>query len=189
MFKKIFFLIAIALTLLTGCATNSENRASPGFAPNLTDSGVIMLPVTDRALFTPYGVTFVLQDSKRKLYHINVDQWPQVIPVGEGRGARYYSAIVLPVGQYKIVFWSFNMVDGLSDFPTEDMLFNVEKGGVSYLGNFNVIRFQEKGQFRDRFDEDMKQYMTIYPWLKDYTVKQQQMKSTWWEIPQKKNSK
>ena len=184
MLKKIIFLLALSAAILSGCVSVSSNNLRKDTAPDLKESALVLLPVTDRALFTATGVSFAVVDSNGGRHALTVDQWGSAIPTSDGRGSRYFGAFTLPAGEYKFVSWRLiETAGGAAAEPKEDMTFKLGKGDVVYLGNFNAIRPLASGQFRDRYEEDVKQYSAIYPWMKNQTVKNQQIKSTWWLLP------
>ena len=169
------------LALLTGCATTGVR---PDVAPDLKESALLLFPVTDRALFTATGVSFMAISLNGERHLLTVNKWPQDIPKNEGRGKRFFGVFTLPPGEYKLVYWYLIQTEGgAAPEPKDPFIFKLNKSDVVYIGNFNVIRILDNGQFRDRFDEDVKQYISLFPWLKNFTIKHEQLKSIWWPLP------
>jgi len=168
-------------SLLMGCVTTGVQK---NVAPDLKENGLLLLPVTDRALFTATGVSFLVIDSQGTRKILNVKEWAEKIPPNDGMGKRFFGAFVLPPGEYKLSYWFLNQTEGgSSNEPKEPFTFKLNKGDVIYIGNFNTIRLRGTGQFRDRFAEDLTHYQSLYPWINNMSVRQEQMKSTWWLLP------
>jgi hypothetical protein len=182
MHKKIMALYFLFTLLLTGCLTTEGLQRN--VEPNLKENGLILLPVTDRALFTATGASFVVSDLNGKRTTLTVKDWPEEIPQKDGKGKRFYGAFTLPPGEYKFLSWYLVKTEGSSaKEPNEPFTFRLNKGEVIYVGNFNAIRPLGTGQFRDRFAEDVKKFQSIYPWLNDLNVKQQLITGSWWTLP------
>lgn len=181
MSKKILSLYFIFISLLTGCLTTGGQK---DVAPDLKENGVILLPVTDRALFVATGASFVVSDLNGKRTTLTVKDWPDEIPHKEGIGKRFYGAFTLPPGEYKFLSWYLVRTEGgAAKEPNEPFTFKLNKGEVIYVGNFNAVRPLGAGQFRDRLVEDVKKFQSIYPWLNGSNVKQQLISGLWWTLP------
>lgn len=180
--KKTCVIYIIAIFFLTGClATGGLNK---DVAPDLKESGVLLLPVTDRALFTATGASFVVADSNGKRTTLNVRDWPEEISPQEGKGKKFYGAFTLPPGEYKFLSWQLIKTEGGSaKEPNEPLAFKLNKGEVLYVGNFNTIRPLGTGQFRERSAEDIKRFQSIYSWLRGSNVRQELISSSWWTLP------
>lgn len=187
MSAKTVSLIMFVAALLMGCATSGIQKDA---TPDLKENGVLLLPVTDRALFTATGVSFLVVDSKGSRNILNVKEWPEEIPPTDGRGKRFFGAFTLPPGEYRFSYWFLNQTKGgAAKEPKEPITFKLNKGEIIYVGNFNAIRPLGTGQFRDRFSEDIKRYQSIYPWINGLSVRQEQTNPSWWPLPDGKEPK
>ena len=118
--------------------------------PNFQEGGVLLLPVTDRALFTATGVAFTVVDSNGVERNLRVNDWGEKIEGGKVRGEKFFRGFTLPEGNYKFTSWRLIRTEGGdAKKPTEPLTFKINKGEVLYVGNFNAIRFLGNGQFRD----------------------------------------
>ena len=177
--KFSLFLITLVIVLLASCATHIDSDV----APDLVENGVVLLPVTDRALFTATGVRFVVVSSTGKRHGLTANRLASTIPKNDGVGTIYLGAFSLPAGEYEFVSWSFIKTQGgIASKPEEKISFKLNKGDVLYLGNFNATRVLGSGQFRDNFDRDMRNYIAYYRWMKGLNVKRQQIKTAWWSL-------
>ena len=178
--KKIKFFILSIVAVLAGCAAN----VSQDVAPDLSQNALLLLPVTDRARFATAGTVLVASNSSGADYRLSVSQWPNAMPPNDGQGTKFYGVFVLPPGEYKFISWYHIHTEfDAAKAPAQPFSFTLKKGDIVYLGNFNTIRTAATGQFRDGFEEDMKQYRSLYPWMKSINVKREQIKSTWWALP------
>jgi len=181
MSKNLLLYTLVLLATLTGCVTTGLKNDA---VPDLKEKGVLLLPVTDRALFTATGVSFVIMDSSGVRTTLNVKDWGFEIPPNDGKGKRFFGAFSLPPGNYKFMSWYLNRTEGGSaKEPNEPFVFTVNKGEVVYLGNFNAIRPLGTGQFRDRYVDDLKQFQFLYTWLVGLNINNYSMKSSWWTLP------
>ncbi len=189
MFSRSIATAVLSVFLFAGCAStglmaDSSSSIGSKTTPNLVDAGVVLLPVTDRALFTSTGVSLFVNDESGKQHALIGNMFGLPIPSNEGKGMKYYGAFNLPEGNYTFVSWRLIKTEGgPSEVPKEAMGFQVRKGEVIYLGNFNAIRPLAIGQFRDTFEADRLKFKEIFSWLKDKEIKNQSMKSTWWPLP------
>ena len=71
MIRKLLF--SFFLFMLTGCSINGG--ISMFETPNFQEGGVLLLPVTDRALFTATGVVFTVVDSNGVERNLRVNDW------------------------------------------------------------------------------------------------------------------
>jgi hypothetical protein len=172
----------ILLPVLAGCTSFSGLRSDT--KPDLKETGVLLLPVTDRALFTATGVTMHMVNDRGAREVVLVNSFDTVIPPDDGRGSRFYAAVQLPPGNYKFTSWSLIRTAGAAaKEPTEPLSFSIGKGEVLYVGNFNVIRFRSTGQFRDRYADDVKAFKKWFPWLDGMEIKSRPVPPTWWGTP------
>jgi hypothetical protein len=177
--KLAAFLIMLVIVLLAGCATHVKSDV----APDLVENGVVLLPVTDRALFTATGVRFFVVSSTGKSHLLTANRLGSTIPKNDGMGTIYLSAFSLPAEEYEFVSWSFIQTQGgVASKPEKKISFKLNKGDVLYLGNFNAIRVLGSGQFRDNFDHDMREYIASYRWMEGLHVKREQIKTAWWSL-------
>ncbi len=150
----------------------------------------MLLPVTDRALFTATGVRFIVISSTGRRHVLTTKRWSSEIPKNNGMGRIYWGAFSLPAGEYEFISWSFINTEGdAASKPQEKISFKLNRGDVLYLGNFNAIRVLGSSQFRDRFIQDMQEYLTLYRWMQGLNVKHEQMNETWWSLPGGKDPK
>nr|WP_315471690.1 hypothetical protein [uncultured Rhodoferax sp.] len=189
MFFRSIATALLSVSIFAGCAStglmaDSSSSIGSKTVPNLVDAGVVLLPVTDRALFTSTGVSLYVTDESGKQHALIGNMFALPIPSNEGKGMKYYGAFNLPAGSYTFVSWRLIKTEGgPSEAPKEAIGFQVRKGEVIYVGNFNAIRPLAVGQFRDTFEADRLKYQEIFSWLKDKEIKNQPMKSTWWPLP------
>ena len=173
--------LILSISILAGCATTSVSRDTP---PNIQENGVLLLPVTDRALFTATGVSFTAIDSKGGKHSLTVNEWAEEIPKNDGKGRRFYGTFILPPGEYELTSWGlFRTASMAAERPKEPFKVKLNSGEALYIGNFNAIRPLGTGQFRDNFTKDMEHYRNLFPWLKNVSTKQEQAKSVWWTLP------
>lgn len=172
----------ILAPVLAGCLSTTGLRSDA--RPELKDTGVLLLPVTDRALFTATGATLFLVDEKGTRSWVRVNSFETPIPANDGRGSRFYAAVELPAGSYRFTSWSLIKTEGAAaKEPKEPLAFTIGKGEVLYVGNFNVIRVRATGQFRDRFAEDVQAFRKWYPWLEGMDIKSRPLAPTVWGTP------
>lgn len=173
------FILSIAI--LAGCATTSASRDTP---PNLQENGILLLPVTDRALFAATGVSFTAIDLKGGEHSLTANEWAEEIPKSDGKGRRFYGTFILPPGEYELTSWGlFRTASMAAERPKEPFKVKLSSGEALYIGNFNAIRPLGTGQFRDNFTKDLEHYRSLFPWLKNVRTKQEQAKSVWWTLP------
>ena len=109
---------------------------------------MLLLPVTDRALFTATGVVFTVVDSNGVERNLRVNDWGEKIEGGKVRGEKFFRGFTLPEGNYKFTSWRLiRTKGGDAKEPTEPLTFKINKGEVLYVGNFNAIRFLEMVNF------------------------------------------
>lgn len=180
--RRNFATALFLLPVLAGCA--SFTGLGGDSKPNLQEKGVLLLPVTDRALFTATGVVLSMVGDNGKREHFLVNRFETLIPPTDGRGSRYYAAVELAPGNYKFTSWSLFKTEGASaKEPKEPLAFTISTGEVLYVGNFNVIRFKANGQFRDRYAEDVEAFKKRLPWLAGLEIKSRPVSSIWWGTP------
>ena len=174
--------------MLTGCSINGG--ISMFETPNFQEGGVILLPITDRALFTATGVVFTVVDSNGVERNLRVNDQGEKIEGGKVRGEKFFRGFTLPEGNYKFTSWRLIRTEGGdAKEPTEPLTFKINKGEVLYVGNFNAIRFLGNGLFRDNFAEDSEKFRLHYSWLASREIKKELVKSSWWPLPYGKDPK
>jgi hypothetical protein len=178
----------LVLPVLAGCLSTTSVRRD--VRPELKETGLLLLPVTDRALFTATGVVLFFVDEKGTRSWARVNGYETPIPASDGRGSRFYAAVELPAGNYRFTSWSLIKTEGAAaKEPKEPLAFSISNGEVLYVGNFNVIRFRATGQFRDRYAEDVLAFKKWYPWLEGMDIKSRPLPPTVWGTPDSEEGK
>lgn len=169
----------LLVPFLSGCS--SFYGLNDDAKPNLEEKGVLLIPVTDRALFTATGVAMTVTRDDGQSQKVVVLGKPTPIPSQDGMGYRFYAAVELVPGNYRFTSWALHRTEGGSaKEPKSPLQFTISKGEVLYVGNFNVLRILERGQFRDRYADDVEAFKAHMPWLKGIEVKSRPVPGTWW---------
>jgi hypothetical protein len=175
MLKKLVLLLSL---LLIGCVTTS---VKPTETPDLAKNGVLLLPITDRALFVATGAQLLLLDQEGKRKVLTANDFETSIPQAEGKGNKYYSVFILQPGSYKLQGWALVKTQGgYKEPPSTPMEFSIKAGEVLYIGNFNVLRPIDTAQFRQAADVDIPKFKNLFPWLINQTIVTRPISGDWW---------
>ena len=178
----IVFLNLIAL-FLAGCVAVAPSGRDFNAQ---SENGLVVISFADRALFTPAGGAIALANQAgEKQWVIFAGKGDEPIKASDGKGGYYYRTAELKPGKYTITNWRLhNSSGGESVTPPKTRLeFEVVGGKAIYLGSFNVIRFAENAQFRDRFQDDRQGLIKFFPSLASISLENKSLTSDWWPLP------
>ncbi|MGQ0287224.1 hypothetical protein ACT2CV_08480 [Pasteurellaceae bacterium 22721_9_1] len=183
MIRKIFLLFSVFLSLvLSACSTT--NGISKYGKPNLQEKGVLLLAVTDRALFTATGISFTIEDINNKKTVLVVNDWDELFSLKKRGVRKFFRAFELPEGNYKFTSWEFIRTQGKpAEKPKEPFEFSIKQGEVVYIGNFDAVRILGNGRFKNNYEEDSKAFQSLYSWLEQINIKKELLKPSEWLLP------
>lgn len=188
MIRKILLLCSISfIFILTACSTT--NGISKYGTANLQEKGVLLLPVTDRAVFNATGISFTVEDMNKKESILLVNDWDELFSSNKRGIQKFFRAFELPEGHYKFTSWKFIYTEGKpAKAPKDSLEFNIKKGEVIYIGNFDAIRLFGNGRFKDNYEEDSAAFQSLYSWLKGINIKKELMPPSEWLLPEGKKA-
>jgi len=186
--------IALLSVILSGCASSSFNPASLNYTQPDPAKGVVIGTVFERAVFEPYGATFVITpnnpamiatnriglSSKAMAGQTTLRNVPPKLPKGEGTTF----ALQLAPGRYRVSFWGLDYGRRFkySESPLQQIEFDVEAGKVIYIGRLDANRFMEMASIHDNYAEDI-EYLKKNPLLSNATIENKALEVREWWLP------
>lgn len=151
-----------------------------------SESGLVVISFVDRALFVPAGGAIAIANQAgEKQWVIFAGKGDEPIKSSDGKGGYYYRTAALKPGRYTITNWRLHNSSGGESLspPKPKLEFEVVGGKAIYLGSFNVIRFAENAQFRDRYEDDRQGVIRFFPSLASISLEHKSLVSDWWPLP------
>jgi hypothetical protein len=179
---SIAFLTLIAL-FLAGCVAVAPSGRDFNAQ---SENGLVVISFVDRALFTPAGGAIAIANQAgEKQWVIFSGKGDEPIKASDGKGGYYYRTAALKPGKYTITNWRLHNSSGGESLspPKTKLEFEVVGGKAIYLGSFNVIRFAENAQFRDRYEDDRQGVIRFFPSLAPISLENRSFVSDWWPLP------